>query len=61
MVLSVLLLWKKYWGKNSLNPEGNVLLITAHPDDECMFFAPTILSLQQQEVQVYLLCLSEGK
>ena len=24
---------------------GRILLITAHPDDECMFFAPTILSL----------------
>ncbi|KAJ7040731.1 carbohydrate esterase family 14 protein [Mycena alexandri] len=24
---------------------GNILLLTAHPDDECMFFAPTILAL----------------
>ncbi|KAF5388522.1 hypothetical protein D9757_004674 [Collybiopsis confluens] len=24
---------------------GRVLLVTAHPDDECLFFAPTILAL----------------
>ena len=26
----------------------NVLLLTAHPDDECMFFAPTLLGLAQK-------------
>lgn len=61
VIIFVLLLWKKFGGKNSLNPQGNVLLITAHPDDECMFFSPTLLSLQQQQaVRVHLLCLSEG-
>ncbi len=44
---------------------GNVLLITAHPDDECMFFSPTLLTLTQTTEdsstrRVYLLCLSEG-
>ncbi|KAF7324739.1 hypothetical protein MKEN_00515600 [Mycena kentingensis (nom. inval.)] len=45
---------------------GNVLLLTAHPDDECMFFAPTILALtalQQQPEDsgsVYSACLSVG-
>ncbi|KAJ6615147.1 hypothetical protein B0H10DRAFT_2220644 [Mycena sp. CBHHK59/15] len=24
---------------------GNILLLAAHPDDECIFFAPTILAL----------------
>lgn len=38
----------------------NVLFITAHPDDECMFFAPTILSLLRQGHQVYLVCFSKG-
>lgn len=39
-----------------------VLIVTAHPDDECMFFGPTILSLtrRQPNCQVYLLCLSKG-
>ncbi|TFK32342.1 LmbE-like protein [Crucibulum laeve] len=27
---------------------ARILLLTAHPDDECMFFAPTILSLTKQ-------------
>ncbi|KAI0090376.1 putative deacetylase LmbE-like domain-containing protein [Irpex rosettiformis] len=26
--------------------ETNILLLTAHPDDECMFFAPTLLGLR---------------
>ncbi|EDX12272.1 N-acetylglucosaminyl-phosphatidylinositol de-N-acetylase [Drosophila simulans] len=38
-----------------------VLLITAHPDDECMFFGPLIYSLTQRKgCQVYILCLSNG-
>ncbi|KAJ6598487.1 LmbE-like protein [Mycena vulgaris] len=47
---------------------GNILLLTAHPDDECMFFAPTILALaalQQPALSgpksaLYSLCLSVG-
>ncbi|KAJ7220526.1 LmbE-like protein [Mycena pura] len=48
---------------------GNVLLLTAHPDDECMFFAPTILALaalQQTSTSrgpksgLHSLCLSVG-
>lgn len=38
----------------------NVLLVIAHPDDECMFFAPTILSLLRHGHNVYLVCLSKG-
>lgn len=48
-----------------------VLLLTAHPDDECMFFAPTVLSLtgvqnmrsnvpEQSRPELYSLCLSIG-
>ncbi|CAL9685857.1 unnamed protein product [Knipowitschia caucasica] len=36
------------------------LFITAHPDDECMFFAPTIIQLVHLNAKVYLLCLSKG-
>ncbi|XP_072302716.1 N-acetylglucosaminyl-phosphatidylinositol de-N-acetylase [Eucyclogobius newberryi] len=38
----------------------NALFVTAHPDDECMFFAPTIISLVHLNATVHLLCLSEG-
>lgn len=38
-----------------------ILVVIAHPDDECMFFAPTILSLRQcGQYNLYLLCLSSG-
>ncbi|XP_041972351.1 N-acetylglucosaminyl-phosphatidylinositol de-N-acetylase [Aricia agestis] len=37
-----------------------VLLIVAHPDDECMFFGPTIFRLCEQGAEVYILCLSNG-
>ncbi|XP_062844741.1 N-acetylglucosaminyl-phosphatidylinositol de-N-acetylase [Trichomycterus rosablanca] len=37
-----------------------VLLVTAHPDDECMFFAPALLKLSESHADVHLLCLSSG-
>ncbi|KAJ8506899.1 hypothetical protein ONZ45_g10640 [Pleurotus djamor] len=43
---------------------GNVLLVTAHPDDECMFFAPTLLALRRDSSgktpEIHSLCLSTG-
>lgn len=47
-------------GRGSLKKGGGTLLITAHPDDECMFFAPTILHLKSCGERVKILCLSEG-
>lgn len=38
-----------------------VLLVTAHPDDECMFFAPAVIKLTESNAAVYLLCLSSGR
>jgi N-acetylglucosaminylphosphatidylinositol deacetylase len=38
--------------------EGPYLLVIAHPDDECMFFAPTLLSLGNENV--YVLSISSG-
>ena len=37
----------------------NVLFLTAHPDDECMFFAPSILKFNRH-CNVHLLCISSG-
>ena len=39
-----------------------IVLIIAHPDDEAMFFAPTVLGLTRQELGNHLkiLCLSSG-
>lgn len=39
-----------------------VCLVIAHPDDEAMFFAPTVLALTKPETgnHVKILCLSTG-
>ncbi|KAF2873744.1 putative deacetylase LmbE-like domain-containing protein [Massariosphaeria phaeospora] len=39
-----------------------ILLLIAHPDDEAMFFAPTLLALTRAELRnhVKILCLSSG-
>ncbi|KAL5015830.1 hypothetical protein ScPMuIL_005419 [Solemya velum] len=36
------------------------VIVTAHPDDECMFFTPTLLHLVQRGHCVHLVCLSTG-
>lgn len=38
---------------------GRVLFVTAHPDDEAMFFAPSILKLAR--ARRWLLCASTGE
>ena len=38
-----------------------VLFVIAHPDDETMFFAPSIFALRAEtSVELFLLCLSTG-
>ncbi|KAI8103215.1 hypothetical protein M9435_004557 [Picochlorum sp. BPE23] len=37
-----------------------VLLVIAHPDDECMFFCPSLSRLQKRGGEVHVLCLSSG-
>ena len=39
---------------------GSVLLIIAHPDDEIMFYTPTIKTLLSFNIQIKILCLSNG-
>ncbi|XP_068945698.1 N-acetylglucosaminyl-phosphatidylinositol de-N-acetylase [Petaurus breviceps papuanus] len=39
---------------------SRALLLTAHPDDEAMFFAPTLLGLTRLRYRVSLLCFSAG-
>lgn len=40
---------------------SRTLLVIAHPDDEAMFFAPTLLGLARLRHQVFLLCFSAGR
>ncbi|KIO22456.1 hypothetical protein M407DRAFT_117892 [Tulasnella calospora MUT 4182] len=42
------------------SPKVKALVVTAHPDDECMFFGPTIIGLREQNAEVYSLVLSNG-
>ena len=46
--------------ENSVFQQKRVLLLTAHPDDECMFFGPCILDLIENNTQVFVLCFSPG-
>ncbi|XP_016845655.1 N-acetylglucosaminyl-phosphatidylinositol de-N-acetylase [Nasonia vitripennis] len=42
-------------------PPSRLLLVTAHPDDEVMFFGPMIYWITQSSAsQIYLLCLTMG-
>ncbi|XP_072099017.1 N-acetylglucosaminyl-phosphatidylinositol de-N-acetylase isoform X5 [Mobula birostris] len=75
LVLVLLCLWNRHiYGKQFVDPEPAAigaedqaaqrrgtatLLVTAHPDDECMFFAPAVLRLAARG-PFYLLCLSTG-
>ncbi|KAE8622049.1 hypothetical protein XENTR_v10005076 [Xenopus tropicalis] len=47
-------------GSNRLLGVRTPLLLIAHPDDECMFFAPTVLGLLRNELPVSVLCCSTG-
>jgi N-acetylglucosaminylphosphatidylinositol deacetylase len=44
----------------ALGIKGAALLVIAHPDDESMFFLPTIKNLLSNGVKLHLLCLSSG-
>uniref|UniRef100_A0A6A7G3D8 N-acetylglucosaminylphosphatidylinositol deacetylase n=1 Tax=Hirondellea gigas TaxID=1518452 RepID=A0A6A7G3D8_9CRUS len=45
----------------STTRQRRVLFVIAHPDDECMFFGPTILHFTQKEkAMVFLICLTNG-
>nr|KAF6458137.1 phosphatidylinositol glycan anchor biosynthesis class L [Rousettus aegyptiacus] len=39
---------------------SRTLMVIAHPDDEAMFFAPTVLGLARLRHRVFLLCFSAG-
>jgi len=40
---------------------SRVLLVTAHPDDECMFFGPTLIALKKKNCRIFVLCMSRGE
>lgn len=46
--------------EDAIKNPGRVLLVTAHPDDETVFFAPTVTALHSSGHEIYLLCLTTG-
>lgn len=40
---------------------SRTLLVVAHPDDESMFFTPTLLALKNSQCTVSVICLSTGR
>jgi len=56
------LIYYYFWRRKESNVFENkrVMFVTAHPDDECMFFAPSIIHASKCG-KVRLLCLSNGK
>ena len=51
---------KKRPRASPFKPNDRVLIVTAHPDDECMFFGPTLCHLADRNIQAKVLCLSTG-
>ncbi|XP_075374446.1 N-acetylglucosaminyl-phosphatidylinositol de-N-acetylase isoform X2 [Mycteria americana] len=48
-------------GRAAARADGvRLLLVTAHPDDEAMFFAPTVLGLGRAGARAAVLCCSAG-
>ncbi|ESK92452.1 glycan biosynthesis protein [Moniliophthora roreri MCA 2997] len=68
LVLSILIaaLHSPTTSEDTFNGSRKILLLTAHPDDECLFFSPTILALVAESnqcdgcTQLYSMCLSAG-
>jgi len=54
--------FNSYQSLKELKDARRVLIVTSHPDDEVMFFGPTILGLLRSGVtEVFLLCMSPGR
>jgi len=49
-------------GQSKAGSKTKVVFVIAHPDDEVMFFSPTILNhvSDANKYEVYILCLSTG-
>lgn len=62
LVAVVLWLYVLFYSSKDILPLGKrpILLVIAHPDDESMFFIPTLLYLAKLQEKIHLLCLSTG-
>ena len=53
------MLYSSKLSKKNKSRNKNTLFVLAHPDDECMFFTPTICQMRE-EGNLYILVLSNG-
>lgn len=63
LIVPALWLYTAYMAQSFPTLSGKrILLLIAHPDDEAMFFAPTVLALTNPDLGNHLkiLCLSSG-
>lgn len=58
--LSAFILLYCRYRQRCLPRSRRTLLVFAHPDDETMFFAPTLHGLRQCGTSIYFLCISTG-
>ena len=56
VTIAVLVIYRKM-NPTPVGEKHPILFLIAHPDDECMFFQPTIKNLRKNHY-VHLLCLS---
>jgi N-acetylglucosaminylphosphatidylinositol deacetylase len=64
LIIFTLWLYTSFMSSNFPSLRGKrIALLIAHPDDEAMFFAPTIIALTKPDLEnhVSILCLSSGK
>lgn len=53
--------WRVLEFRRDVRSPKRVLLVIAHPDDECMFFGPTVLNFTgNKDCTLYIMCLSTG-
>lgn len=72
LLVNLYILWRVCWkgavggskdassGDRKASPEKNCVLVIAHPDDEVMFFLPSLLALKGSGISCHLLCLTNG-
>lgn len=54
--------WRVLEFRKDVKSAKRVMLVIAHPDDECMFFGPTVLNFtRNKQYKLYIMCLSTGK
>ena len=58
IIIGIFYLGTSRWPSSYQNKR--VLFVTAHPDDEAMFFGPTIRYFKGVASEIFLLCLSNG-